>query len=353
MKKRVVVAMSGGVDSSVAAALMVEAGHETIGVGLRLTDRPAQESFHRGCCAPRDLADARAVAAQLDIHFYVMDVRKSFKQSVIEDFISEYESGRTPVPCVKCNQVVKFDYLAERAMAFGAELLVTGHYARRVEIDGRQGVARSLDREKDQTYFLFGMTEEQLVRTCFPLGEFTKERTREYARKLGLATADKPESQEICFVPRDDYRAFLKDEKPGIDRPGDIVDLEGNVLGRHGGVTNFTVGQRRGLDLGGGPPRYVVELEANSATVVVGKRDALAREVFFARDVHWSIPPGSVPLEVQVRHRGRTTPCEVILRSGGMVEIRPHDPTVLGAVAPGQAAVFYSGDVLYGGGWVA
>ena len=353
MAKRVVVAMSGGVDSSVAAALMVEEGHETVGVGLRLADRPEQESFHRGCCAPRDLADARAVAAQLDIPFYVMDVRESFKESVIENFISEYENGRTPVPCVKCNQVVKFDYLAERAMAFGAEVLVTGHYARRVEVDGSLSVARSLDREKDQTYFLFGMTQEQLARTAFPLGEFTKEQTREYARKLGLATAEKPESQEICFVPKDDYRAFLKAEKPGVDRPGDIVDLEGNVLGRHGGVTNFTVGQRRGLDLGGGPPRYVVELEADSATVVVGERESLAREVFLARDVRWSIPPESADLQVQVRHRGRAVACAVTPKGDGTVEIRPHDPTYLGAVAPGQAAVFYSGDVLYGGGWVA
>ena len=219
MAQRVVVAMSGGVDSSVAAALMVEQGYETIGVGLRLADRPEQESFHRGCCAPRDLADARAVAAQLDIPFYVMDVRESFKQSVIEDFISEYENGRTPVPCVKCNQVVKFDYLAGRAMAFGAEMLVTGHYARRVEVDGRLSVARSLDREKDQTYFLFGMTQEQLARTAFPLGEFTKEQTRGYARKLGLATAEKPESQEICFVPKDDYRAFLRARNPASTGP--------------------------------------------------------------------------------------------------------------------------------------
>ena len=353
MTKRVVVAMSGGVDSSVAAALMVEEGYEAIGVGLRLADRPAQESFHGGCCAPRDLVDARAVAAQLDIPFYVMDVRESFKESVIEGFILEYENGRTPVPCVQCNQVVKFDYLAERAMAFGAELLVTGHYARRVEVGGRESVARSLDREKDQTYFLFGLTQAQLARTCFPLGEFTKEQTREYARKLGLATADKPESQEICFVPQDDYRAFLKAEKPGIDRPGNIVDLEGNVLGRHSGVTNFTVGQRRGLDLGGGPPRYVVELESDSATVVVGKRESLAREVFFAKDVRWSIPPESDRLKVQVRHRGRAAACTVRPQAGGTVEIRPLDPAYLGAVAPGQAAVFYSGDVLCGGGWVA
>jgi tRNA-specific 2-thiouridylase len=353
MGDRVVVAMSGGVDSSVAAALLVEEGREVVGVGLRLADAPPAGSFHRGCCAPRDLADARAVAQKLKIPFYVMDVRESFKKWVIDDFIKEYAGGRTPVPCIACNQVVKFDYLAERARGFGAGRLATGHYARTAEVGGRLTVVRSADKEKDQTYFLFGLTQDQLAGTLFPLGDFEKKRTREIARSLGLSTADKPESQEICFVPGDDYRAFLRAEAPGIDRPGPIVDLGGNRVGSHEGVTNFTVGQRRGLGLDGGPPRYVVGLESETATVVVGERSDLERESFRAERVRWSIPPEGVSLSVQVRHRQRAVPCRVTLLEGDAVEVRPEDPAALGAVPPGQAAVFYSGDILYGGGWVA
>ncbi|MBT5947012.1 MAG: tRNA 2-thiouridine(34) synthase MnmA, partial [Nitrospinaceae bacterium] len=266
MADRIVVAMSGGVDSSVAAALLKEQGRDVVGVGLRLTDQPPSDSFHRGCCAPRDLADARAVATKLDIPFYVMDVRESFRETVIDNFIGEYARGRTPVPCIACNQVVKFDYLAERARGFGADSLATGHYARITEVDGHLTLARSADKEKDQTYFLFGMTQAQIAHTEFPLGDFEKKKTREIARSLGLHTADKPESQEICFVPENDYRLFLQAESPGVDRPGDIVDLEGNKVGSHPGVTNFTVGQRRGLGLGGKDPRFVVGLEAETAT---------------------------------------------------------------------------------------
>ncbi len=355
MRERIVVAMSGGVDSSVAAALLVEGGHEVVGVGLRLADTPPSPSFHRGCCAPRDLADARAVAAKLDIPFYVLDVRASFRETVIENFIDEYARGRTPVPCIACNQVVKFDYLAEKARGFGAERIATGHYARLVRHEGRLTLARSADREKDQTFFLFGMTQAQLARAVFPLGDFEKAQTRETARRLGLAVADKPESQEICFVPEDDYRAFLRSECPDIDRPGDIVDREGNRLGRHEGVSNFTVGQRRGLRIGGGAPRYVLELHSDTATVVVGERSGLERGRFRAENVAWSIPIPSegARLAVQVRHRQRAAACRVTPLPDGFAEVRPDDPAALGAVPPGQAAVFYDGDVLMGGGWVA
>ncbi|MDA1000123.1 MAG: tRNA 2-thiouridine(34) synthase MnmA [bacterium] len=355
MGERVVVAMSGGVDSSVAAALLAEAGHEVVGVGLRLADRPVTESFHRGCCAPRDLADARAVAAKLGIPFYVLDVREAFREQVIENFIEEYARGRTPVPCVACNQVVKFDYLAEKARGFGAEKLATGHYARLVEKNGRLTLGRSADREKDQTYFLFGMSQAQLAGAIFPLGDFEKSQTREIARRLGLPTAEKPESQEICFVPKDDYRAFLQSERPGIDQPGPIVDREGRALGAHPGITNFTVGQRKGIGLGGGAPRYVLELQSGAATVVIGGREELRRERFLAERVAWSvpIPEEGARLLVQVRHRQRPAACRVRLLPEGFAEVVPEDPAALGAVAPGQAAVFYEGDIMFGGGWVS
>ncbi len=347
--------MSGGVDSSVAAALLKEEGRDVVGVGLRLTDSPPSESFHRGCCAPRDLADARAVASKLDIPFYVLDVRESFRETVIDNFIGEYARGRTPVPCIACNQVVKFDYLAGRAKGFGAEQLATGHYARVVEVDGHLTLARSADRAKDQTYFLFGMSQDQLTHTLFPLGEYEKQRTREIARGLGLPTADKPESQEICFVPENDYRLFLEAEAPGIDRPGEIVDREGNRLGGHPGVTHFTVGQRRGLGLGGGEPRYVVGLDADTATVVVGERCDLECESFRAERLRWSIPFDSAEkrLSVQVRSHQRAVPCRVVPMEDGVAEVFPEDPAALGAVPPGQAAVFYDDNIMHGGGWVA
>ena len=359
MAERVVVAMSGGVDSSVAAALLVEEGWEVVGVGLRLADRPPApeaESFHRGCCAPRDLADARAVAAKLGFPFYVMDVREVFRGAVIEGFADAYLRGRTPNPCVDCNQVVKFRHLAGKARALGASRLATGHYARRVRTeDGTLTLARSADRAKDQTYFLFGLDQAQLGLAMFPLGGMDKAATRGAARRLGLPNAEKPESQEICFVPEGDYRAFLGRERPGWSRPGEIVDGEGNVLGAHAGVAGFTVGQRRGLRLAGGAPRYVVRLEAESATVVVGGREDLHRERFRVEGVRWTLPieEEGRRLLVQVRHRQAPAPCLVRPLPGGMAGVEPGDPAALGAVAPGQAAVFYEGDLLCGGGWVA
>ena len=354
MKQKVVVAMSGGVDSSAAAALLVEKHYDVIGIGLRLADHHNMESSHRGCCAPRDLADARSVASILNIPFYVMDVRESFRTSVIDKFINEYSLGRTPVPCVSCNQVVKFDYLAKRALSLGADFLATGHYAKRVNHFGRQTLCRAADKLKDQTYFHFGMSQLQLSQTMFPLSDITKEQTREVARNYGLPNADKDESQEICFVPNDDYRTFLKEE--GVsDVPGQIVDSSGEVIGKHSGFRNYTVGQRKGLDVIGNKPKYVLEIIPDTHTLIAGNREELFEDSFEVEDVHWSVPikESGHELFVQVRHQQKPSLCVVSSLSNNVVKVMPQNPSSLGAISPGQAAVFYDGDILYGGGWIA
>ncbi|MED5578408.1 MAG: tRNA 2-thiouridine(34) synthase MnmA [Nitrospinota bacterium] len=355
MKQKVVVAMSGGVDSSVAAALLVEKNFDVIGIGLRLADHHNMVSSHRGCCAPRDLVDARSVASILKIPFYVMDVRESFRSSVIDKFVSEYSRGRTPVPCVDCNQVVKFDYLAKRAFGLEADFLATGHYAKSINHLGRNTLSRAVDKSKDQTYFLFGMTQSQLTRTMFPLSDLTKERTREVAHSYGLPNADKEESQEICFVPNDDYRSFLKEEGRDVDIPGEIVDLKGEVIGEHIGFRNYTVGQRKGLDVLGNEPKYVLQIIPDTHTLVVGNREELYEDCFRVENVHWSVPikEHSQDLLVQVRHQQKPSPCSVSKLPNKIVEVKPEDPSSLGAISPGQAAVFYDGDILYGGGWIA
>ncbi len=354
MKQKVVVAMSGGVDSSVAAALLVEKDFDVVGIGLRLADHHNMKSSDRGCCAPRDLGDARAVASVLKIPFYVMDVRDSFRTSVIDKFVNEYNMGRTPVPCVSCNQVVKFDYLAKRALSLGADFLATGHYAKRVNHLGRQTLCRAADRLKDQTYFLFGMTQVQLSHTVFPLSDLTKEQAREVARSYGLPNAEKEESQEICFVPNDDYRSFLKEEGD-VDIPGEIVNSSGEVIGEHPGFRNYTVGQRKGLDVLGNEPKYVLEIIPDTHTLVVGNREELYEDCFEVENVHWSVPikKSGDELLVQVRHQQKPARCVVSLLPDKVVEVRPKNPSSLGAISPGQAAVFYDDDILYGGGWIA
>ncbi|MBE17674.1 MAG: tRNA 2-thiouridine(34) synthase MnmA [Nitrospinae bacterium] len=354
MKQKVVVAMSGGVDSSVAAALLVEKDFDVIGIGLRLADHHNMESSHRGCCAPRDLADARSVASILNIPFYVMDVRDSFRTSVIDKFVNEYSLGRTPVPCVSCNQVVKFDYLAKRALSLGADFLATGHYAKRIDHFGRHTLSRAADKLKDQTYFLFGMTQLQLSHTLFPLSDITKEQTREIAHSYGLPNADKDESQEICFVPNDDYRTFLKEEGE-MDIPGQIINSTGEVIGEHSGFKNYTVGQRRGLDVMGNEPKYVLEIIPDTHTLVVGNREELYEESFEVEDVQWSVPikESGHKLLVQVRHQQKPAMCSVSALSKNVIKVMPENPSSLGAISPGQAAVFYDGDILYGGGWIA
>jgi tRNA-uridine 2-sulfurtransferase len=351
---RVVVAMSGGVDSSVAAALLQAQGHDVIGVSMLLAATPAASvRAGQGCCSLEDFRDARRVADRLGIAYYVWDLRDAFQARVTDVFVDEYVHGRTPNPCVLCNRDLKFDELWRRAGALGAELVATGHYARIAggRGDGRYRLLCARDRAKDQSYFLFSLTQTQLARTRFPLGDLTKDEVRRQARRLGLGVADKPESQEICFVPDRDYAGFIERRVAAAARQsGVVVDEDGRALAVHAGVHRFTVGQRRGLGLGGGPARYVTAIDAASATVHVGPRAALATRGLVAERVHWAGEPAT-DVSVRLRHRHDPVPARVTPRGPGRVEVRFVQPG--SSVTPGQAAVFYRGDEVVGGGWIA
>ncbi len=347
MAERVVVGMSGGVDSSVAAALLVEQGCEVIGITMRLwTESRPEEYTGRGqCCAIEDIGDARRVAQRLGIPHYTLNLERPFRRFVVDQFIAEYADGRTPNPCLNCNTFIKFDAFLERARALGADAIATGHYARTGrDADGRPQLLRGLNRDKDQSYFLYTLTSEALALSRFPVGGLQKAEVRAVAQRHGLGVADKPESADICFVPGGDYRAVVAREV--ADRPGLMLDPEGREVGRHRGVQHFTIGQRKGLAIGGGGERrFVTALDAEANTVVVGSADDLLVERIELADVRWLVEPAE-RVAVQLRYRAAPLPATV---SGATLVL--DQPAR--AVAPGQAAVFYAGDRVLGGGTVA
>lgn len=342
--------MSGGVDSSVAAGLLQERGYDLVGVTLHLWDASGEQQVGR-CCAPEDREDARRVCDHLGIPHFVIDEREAFRRHVVEPFVGEYLAGRTPSPCAHCNRTVKLVHLAELADRFGATHVATGHYAR-VAHDGggRARLLRGRDRRKDQSYFLFGVPEPVLQRLILPLGDMKKDGARAEARRLGLPNADKPDSQELCFVPDGDVAGFVEREGHS-PRPGVIRDPDGRELGRHDGIAGFTVGQRRGLGLGGGSPRYVLRIVPDTHDVVVGSRDDLLQRTLHAADACWHFDPPEEGFEarIRIRHRHEPAPGRVIPQDGGFrVEfVEPQR-----AVTPGQAAVLYREDEVLGGGFI-
>lgn len=352
---RVVVAMSGGVDSSVVAAMLKGQGYDVIGITLQLYDHGMVLEKKGACCAGQDIYDASRVATDLDFPHYVLDYESRFREAVIDDFADSYMRGETPIPCVRCNQTVKFRDLLATAQDLDADVLATGHYVqRKLNDDGKSELHRAFDDSKDQSYFLFATTQEQLDMLRFPLGGQPKSETRAFAEKMGLVVADKPDSQDICFVPDGNYAAIVSKMRPGALDPGDIVHIDGRVMGRHEGIINYTIGQRRGLGIGGtADPLYVVKLDPEEKQVFVGPKEALARNVIYVKEVNWL---GEIrrdePFEISVKLRSimAPIPAEITLTQDGTAEISLVESHH--GVAPGQAAVFYQGERVLGGGWI-
>jgi tRNA-specific 2-thiouridylase len=338
--------MSGGVDSSVAAALLVGEGHDVVGVTLKLWQGPNGEAPTAGCCTVSDSEDARRVAAQLDIPYYVLDYTEDFASGVVDRFLADYVSGRTPNPCIECNRTVKFDRLADQMHDFECDVLVTGHYARTELREGRWRLLRGVDRNKDQSYVLSMLTQAQLANVRFPVGGIDKTETRRIASELSLRTADKAESQDICFVGSGDYRTFIRSQAPEVEAPGPIVDESGAVVGEHRGIVDVTIGQRRGLNVALGEPRYVTDIRPDTNTVVIGHREQLARSEVVIRDLT-SVSGDRLPDRVHAQYRAHGEPVAAALQVAEMTMVVFDEPQY--AIAPGQTIAFYEGDEVLGG----
>lgn len=358
---RVVVAMSGGVDSSVVAAMLKAAGHEVIGITLQLYDHGEATARKGACCAGQDIYDARRVAEQLQIPHYVLDYEERFKSAVIDRFADSYLAGETPIPCVNCNIQIKFKDLLDTAQELGADVLATGHYIRRREGQYGPELSRAEDADRDQSYFLFSTTKAQLEKLWFPLGDLPKSKVRDEARKLGLPVAEKPDSQDICFVPSGSYADVIERLKPEALTPGPIVHVDGRVLGQHEGIVHYTVGQRRGLGISCGEPLYVVKLNADKNEVVVGPREALATRVITLREVNWlgderleAVTRNGLEIHARVRSTQLPKPAVLQSRADGRLNVLLADAA--DGIATGQACVFYSDGGsearILGGGWI-
>lgn len=346
--------MSGGVDSSAAAALLLEQGYDVIGITLKLWPQDCVNRAEDKCCGPQAVMDARSVSHKLNIPYYLVDEAADFQKQVINYFAEEYKAGRTPNPCVMCNEKLKFGTLISRARQLGAEYIATGHFARvEKSAAGRMLLKRGRDPRKDQSYFLFSLRQDQLARTLLPLGELTKTDTRCVARENNLKTADKEESMEICFVPDKDYGRFLQQSNLVQKHRGEIVNLHGHVLGQHEGIEFYTIGQRKGLGISSPRPLYVIELDAEKNRVVVGDESALDRDEFFVERCNWvpyETPPGSIEVTAKIRYNHPGTAATIIPLENGRARVKLHQPQR--AITPGQASVFYQDDLVVGGGWI-